>query len=320
MRKVISTILLVLLLASVAFGQANGKLQLHFIDVGQGDAAILISPSGKTVMFDNGPGGKRCDKTIAYLKRLHISEINYNVVSHYHADHIECTKKLLKTFPLTLFALDRGCSYLKPFFDEYEKTVRPKRLQVSLKDSVVTLDDEENDTPPVLIEFVALNGATVDTECSDGSGQEENNYSLVAVIKFGSFRAVMGGDLSGIDKGVYRNIESPLSKKMEAVDVYKVHHHGSDTSSNQNWLDAIKPKVAIISVGDGNTHQHPVAGCLKRLHDAGVKTYWTGQGNGAKPQEHDVIGGNIRIEVEPNADEFQVICNGTECKYPVGPR
>jgi beta-lactamase superfamily II metal-dependent hydrolase len=318
MRKVVSAVILILLFASIALGQTNGKLQLHFIDVGQGDAAILISPLGKIVMFDNGPQGKNCDKALLYLKQLKVSEINYHVASHYHGDHIGCTSKLLNKFPLTLFALDRGCSYTSGLFDKYEKAVRSKRMQVSFDDSTVTLD-EDSDTP-VFITFVALNCATVTSECHDGSGEEENNYSLVAVIQFGSFRAVMGGDLSGLDKGQYRDIESLVADKMESVDVYKVHHHGSDYSSNSAWLKKIKPKVGIISVGDGNNHGHPVAGCLKRLHDAGVKTYWTGKGNGAKPQEHDVIGGNIRIEVQPNADEFQVICNGTECKYPVGPR
>ncbi len=69
MRKIFSALLLALLGTSVAFGQAYGNLQLHFIYVGQGDAALLISPLGETVLFDNGVEG-RCDKTIRYLKKF----------------------------------------------------------------------------------------------------------------------------------------------------------------------------------------------------------------------------------------------------------
>jgi len=68
-----------------------------------------------------------------------------------------------------------------------------------------------------------------------------------------------------------------------------------------------------------NDYGHPTAKTLKRLHDAGIKTYWTGEGSGTKPdQEHDVVGGNIRVEVEPKAEEFKVISNWTRVDtYPV---
>ena len=69
MKKILSTLIFLLFVVSSAFGQANGKLQIHFIDVGQGDGATLISPKGETVMFDNGIVG-HCDLPISYLQQI----------------------------------------------------------------------------------------------------------------------------------------------------------------------------------------------------------------------------------------------------------
>ena len=73
--------------ADVAFGQANGKLQIHYIDVGQGDGAVLISPLGQVVLFDNGVLNQ-CQKPVAFLQALGITKIDYHIASHYHSDHI----------------------------------------------------------------------------------------------------------------------------------------------------------------------------------------------------------------------------------------
>src|SRR5689334_12546978 len=86
------------------FGQAaNGKLQIHHIDMGQGDAALLISPGGETVMFDAGEDiaqRKQCNVIVDYLDQAGIREIDYLFVSHYHSDHIGCIPAVLSRFPL----------------------------------------------------------------------------------------------------------------------------------------------------------------------------------------------------------------------------
>jgi hypothetical protein len=136
--------------------------------------------------------------------------------------------------------------------------------------------------------------------------------SLVAVIGFGKFDAVMGGDLSGFDTGEYEDIESSVADKVGQVEVYKVHHHCSRYSTNDKWLSVVKPKVGIISASGkiGFNHGHPTKECLDRLHNAGVKTYWTEEGGGAKPKpEWDVVAGNIVVEAEPIGNEFKVTYN-----------
>ena len=96
-----------LCLPTVAFAQANGALQIHYMDVGQGDGAVLISPLGQVVLFDNGVLNQ-CAKPVGYLQALGVTKIDYHVASHYHSDHIGCTGQVLSAFPLQQFAYDRG--------------------------------------------------------------------------------------------------------------------------------------------------------------------------------------------------------------------
>ncbi|MEW6664130.1 MAG: MBL fold metallo-hydrolase [Thermodesulfobacteriota bacterium] len=300
MKKALLIFALVLFIASSALAQGNGKLQIHFIDVGQGDAAILISPNGETVLFDNGVA-RFCDMPVSYLQQLGVTKIDYHVASHYHDDHIGCASEVFTAFPLNIAAFDRGYTYPSQVFERYKGAVGTKRKQASVP-SKISLDSGDT---PVDIEFVAVNGAGVDTS-------NENDLSLVAVIRFGKFDAVMGGDLSGFDTENYRDIESLVAAKVGQAEVYKVHHHCSRYSTNDTWLSVVKPKVGIISASGtiGRNHSHPTQDCLERLHKAGVKTYWTEPGGGAAPEPGwDVVGGNIIVEAEPNSETFKVICN-----------
>src|SRR2546425_6987940 len=106
MRRFLCLLAVVLSWQSIAYAQANGKLQIHFMDVGQGDGAVLISPRGEVVLFDDGVLNN-CDKPISYLQQLGITRIDYHITSHYHADHIGCTAEVLQEFPLQKDAIDR---------------------------------------------------------------------------------------------------------------------------------------------------------------------------------------------------------------------
>jgi len=284
------------LLAVSAFGQANGKLQLHFIDVGQGMGAILISPQGQTVLFDDG-NSKDCDKPLSYLQQLGVTKIDYHVTSHYHSDHIGCARQVFAEFPLQQTAYDRGQSYNSSTFQQYVQAVGAHRKTATVGSTVVL---DQASASPVTITFVALNGNGVTTT-------NENDLSLVSLVSFEDFRAELGGDLSGENTGTYADIETSVAPKVGRVDVYDVHHHGSRYSSNPAWLATLHPRIGIVSSGDGNDYNHPTAECLERLHDADVHTYWTETGNGVKPDpEYDTVGGNIIITVTPGSHAFTV--------------
>lgn len=296
----------------MAFGQANGHLQIHFMDVGQGDGAVLISPGGQVVLFDAGKDMKRkdCTKPVSYLDQLNIKKIDYLFVSHYHYDHIGCIPDVLEQFPLQNTAYDRGNSYPGGTYTAYVAAVKPHRMTADTQTTVV-LDKDSGHA--VTIRVMALNGNGVKTT-------NENDLSLTAVVSYDSFKVEIGGDLSGFNTSEYADIETGVAPKIGHINVYKVHHHCSAYSTNEEWLKDTSPTIGIISTGDGNDYGHPTADCLGRLHQAGIKTYWTERGNGAAPEaEFDEVAGNIVVDVAPGAATYSV-SSGTQqlATYPIG--
>ena len=309
MRQRISALFLCLgLLAAIASAQANGKLQIHHIDVGQGDGVVLISPGGQIVVFDAGEDMKKrdCTRPVSYLDQLGVKHIDYLYVSHYHFDHIGCIPAVLGQFPLLNDAFDRGNSYPGATYANYVSAVAGHRKPSAVGD---TIKLDKNSPNPVAITVVAVDG-----QSSHGTVQtsNENDLSLSVVVSFGSFREEIGGDLSGDNTQMYQDVETPVAPDIGKINVYKVHHHCSSHSTNDTWLADTQPAVGIISAGDGNDYGHPTADCLERLHTHSVKAYWTETGNGAPPEPGlDTVGGNIVVEVAPGASTFTVTYGGT---------
>ena len=282
--------------AITSFGQANGKLQIHYIDVSQGDGALLISPNGQTVMFDSG--AKVAPHLVsAYLQQLGVTHIDFLITSHYHADHCGAVAELVAEVGLPGVAYDRGQpTNTVGTFSYYDGVMHSVRKTVMPGTSLIL---DQGSANPVKIDFVADNGNGVATH-------DENDQSVDCVVHFGDFDAEFGGDLSGFEHMTYHDIETSVAPKVGQVEVYKVHHHGSAHSTNTTWLSTIKPKIGIISCGK-NDYGHPTAETLTTLHDAGVVTYWTEVGQGVQPvQGQDYIGGNIVVQVPVGGSDFTV--------------
>jgi beta-lactamase superfamily II metal-dependent hydrolase len=305
----------ILAFVGVAHGQANGKLQIHHMDVGQGDGAVLISPKGEVVLLDAGEDLKKrdCTKPVSYLDQLGIDHIDVLYVSHYHFDHIGCIPAVLEQFHLKGDAYDRGESYPGKTYINYVKAVGAHRKTGAIGDSI-TLD--KNSPNPVVITIVAVDGKS---RVGEVQTSNENDLSLAVVVSFGSFKEEIGGDLSGDNTQMYQDVETPVAPDVGKIDVYKVHHHCSSHSTNDAWMNATQPTVGVISTGDGNDYGHPTADCLERLHKHNVKAYWTETGNGGEPEPGiDVVGGNIVIEVASSASSFTVTSGGSHVDtYPI---
>jgi beta-lactamase superfamily II metal-dependent hydrolase len=318
LRSFFRVLALSLASASTEAQVANGSLQIHHMDIGQGDAAVLISPKGTVVLFDSGRDmahQKDCSSEIGYLDQLGVKQIDYLFVSHYHYDHIDCIPEVLQHFPLKGPSIDRGTDQSVPTtvtYRNYKKAVAGHE-QTGTVDEIITLDA---DTNPVTLKVVSLSGhysggGTVDTV-------DENDLSLSVVVSFGGFREEIGGDLSGEQTSMYQDVETPVVKDVGGIDVYKVHHHCSSHSSNAAWMKATQPTIAVISTGNDNTYFHPDPTCLERLHDAGVtEVLWTEEGAGGKPGAGDVIAGDVTIEVPPNATKYSVSYGGTTESFNV---
>ena len=303
-RSLHSAVALVSLLAfaSSAAAQANGNLQLHFMDVGQGDGALLVTPGGETVLFDSG-AINQCARPLAYLQRLGVRQIDYHIASHYHADHIGCAAEIFATFPLTRVAYDRGGSYTTQTYSRYVAAVGARR-QIAPVGSSLALEGG------VVLDFIAANGAGV------AGADDENDLSVVVRVRYGGFEAVVGGDLSGVSDGGYRDIETAVASRVGQVEVYKVNHHASRYSSNAQWLSMLRPKIGIVSVGASNSFGHPTAEAIGRLHQAGVRTYWTSAGRGVPPDTAwDFVGGDTVVDVPPGGQAFSVRAAGQTHSY-----
>ena len=272
--RILISSLMISLATTCALAQvANGKLQIRHIDMGQGDAAVLISPKGEVVLFDAGKdiaNRKNCNVETDYLDQLGVKQIDYIFVSHYHTDHIGCIPAVLKQFLLKGFSYDRGQEYNTTFYTNYVNAVTPQHRKTASLGQTITLDDGAD---TVTLKIVSINGTY---EGGQVATDNENDLSLSVLVSFGAFREEIGGDLSGENTSDYQDIETGVAPSVGPLDVYKVHHHCSAYSTNGAWLKATEPTVAIISTGDGNVYRHPAESCLERLHDSDIqKVYWT---------------------------------------------
>ena len=270
-------------------------LEIHYLDVGQGDAAVLIAPNGESVMFDDGPSN--CNQIVAYLRQQGLTKLDYHVTSHYHSDHIGCAAPVFAVLPPTI-ALDRGGSYSSATFSSYV-TAAGRARQTAVPGSTITLD--ESSGTPVTVQIV-----TMDSGVSD-----ENDRSIVAVVRYAGFDAEFGGDLTD-------SVEAGVASRVGRVEAYKVHHHGSRYSSSSAWLVNTSPRIGVISVGNGNSYGHPTRECLDRLHAFGVKTFWTETGAGVAPDSRwDVVSRTTVVEMFAGSGTFSVRWSGGADTYPL---
>lgn len=289
---------------------ADGNLQIHHIDMGQGDSAVMITPSGTVVMFDIGRDiakKKDCNAEIDYLDQLGVKHIDYLFVSHYHFDHIDCVPEVLQRFPLQGPSYDRGVGQAEPTTATYRNylTAAGSHRRAAKPGDRLSLDAGAS---TVTLTVLSASGSYIDGGAvKQVKTTDENDLSLSILVSFGGFREEIGGDLSGEETSMYQDVESYVAKTVGSIDVYKVHHHCSSHSSNPTWLQTTSPTVAIISTGDGNTYRHPAEDCLARLHEADIdRVFWTEKGAGGNPSVNDVIGGDIRIEVPVDAKQYTV--------------
>lgn len=299
------------LTASAALAAGNGKLQVHHMKIGQGDGTLLISPNGQTALFDDGVY-TNCTYIKSYLQGLGITSVDYHFLSHYHADHLGCLDDLAAVGITVLTAgYDRGYSYSSATYTSYTTTLGAKRATIA-KGQAITLD--AGSANPVTITCVDLNGAGVYSV----SGSDENAKSAVYKVSYGAFDEIVGGDLTGSSANG-NDVETTIGPEVGDVEVYKVHHHGSAYSSNDNWLNAISAEVGIIMCGDGNTYGHPTAAALTRMHNHSIHTYWTETGAGATPDANwdKVANSTVLVEVDLAANHYTVTAGASTDTYTI---
>lgn len=236
---------------------AAAQLKVVMIDVGQGDAIAVVTPSGCAALFDGSETGSGA-AIKSTLASLGVTQLDFAVASHYHEDHIGGLDEVEQTpggVPIGV-VYDRGSTYSSVAYTQYATQFSGRRRTAVVGQNVPLCEAN--------LKVVAVNANGLSTT-------NENARSVVMKLTYGSFDALLGGDLQSSPT----NVEGAIASSVGEVEVYKVHHHGSSTSSSATLMSAMQPVVSLISVGINNTYGHPTAAALTRIQAVGSAIWQT---------------------------------------------
>ena len=250
----------------------NDLLKVHYLDVGQGDSIFIELPNNETILIDAAES-YQSEKIINYLKNLNYQKIDYVIGTHPHTDHIGGLKDIINTFEIRKIYMPKVVSTTKTY-ENLLMTIKEKNLKINTAKAGTSIID----TDTLKINILAPNNSTY---------TELNNYSVVTKITYGTTKFLFMGDAEKLS-------ENEIKENVSA-DVIKIGHHGSNTSSNIDFIKKVNAKYGIISVGLNNKYNLPKEETIKNWENSGTKIYLTSI-NGTIRASSD--GTNIKIESE----------------------
>ena len=262
MKKIFAALFAFLFLCAPFSGTA--ELEVHFLNVGQGDCTIVLC-DGEAMVIDGGPPGTS-DYVYSYIRNtLELAEVQTVVSTHPHLDHVGGLPAVLNAAPAE--------TILTPVLDWDSKAFRRMMEYADLSGAQVEVPSEG--------EYFPLGGATVTvlhcwpeamslTEPDGKRYSRTNDTSIVVRIDYGDTSFIVTGDAE--DYSEYMMIDSGMDLK---ADVLRVGHHGSRYSTTGEFLRAVQPAYAVISVARDNSYGHPHPETLERLEKAGARVLRT---------------------------------------------
>ncbi|BER92722.1 MBL fold metallo-hydrolase [Atrimonas thermophila] len=236
-----------LLCSASAFAET---LRVYFLDVGQGDASLIVTSTGEVVLIDSGPS----EGTILnHLSSLGVTHIDLVIVSHPHADHITGMDKVIDIYKPRAY-MDPGVLHTTRTYERVLQAVKRNNIKY------YQATGRRIKLGPMLL-----------TVLPPGHFGDLNNDSAVVRLDFLEFSCLFTGDIE-------REREEELirvAKDKLDVDILKIPHHGSSTGTTIAFLKATTPEVAVISCGRGNKYGHPHAETLQALQSMGIAVYRT---------------------------------------------
>ena len=236
-----------------------GFLKVKFLDVGQGDAEFIETPDKKQVLIDGGPDLSVLEK-LGRAMPFYDRYIDLIILTHPEADHLNGLIEIVKRYDIGAIIMT-GVFRNTDQYKEFLNIIKNKKISVYLAKSGGEIDFGNNIKMDILYPFDNLKGKVI---------SDSNNTSIVAKLIYGNFETLFTGD---IEKGVENKlIKSGLNLKS---DILKIAHHGSKTSSGEEFLKAVNALMAVIEVGKDNRYGHPHQEVLERLKN--LQIFQTGR-------------------------------------------
>ena len=248
-------ILIASLFTSITPSEAAATVKVHFINVGQGDAA-LIQTGNENILIDGGGKGKG-DEVFAYLKKQKVKTLNAVVSTHPDADHIGGLSYIIDNMKVKKVYAPK-ISHTTQAYKNFLTSVKKKKLKIMTAKTGVEIYTKASD---ISLKFIA--------PVKSYAKSDLNNWSGVLLLKHGNKKFLFTGDAE-------EEAESDMLAKglIPNVDVLKVAHHGAKEATTKAFLNKAKPKYAVISVGK-NSYGHPTSPVLSRLKAVKAKVYRT---------------------------------------------
>ena len=276
---------------------SGGELTIRILDVGpiNGDSILISSPAGKTVLIDAGDTTKG-KAVVEALKRNNIQQLDYFIATHPHPDHIGGATEVFKAVKV-LNVIDNGqppsappqatpapkqkqpvakpqpakgrspkSTSLTQFYDDYKAAVSSSGARYETAKPGTKLDLGGG----ALLTVLAPSEPFFTKDKMSTGGNDANANSIVARLDYGSFSMLLAGDAE--EQTEHRLLTKELDLQTR---VLKVSHHGSKYATSKDFLERVKPEVAIVSCGAWNRYGHPSQAVLDRLKAANVKLYRT---------------------------------------------
>lgn len=260
--KTLLTIVLIAIIVAINLKEDSmgdfegGNLEVHFIDVGQGDS-ILIKSNNEAMLIDGGTRGSR-KLVLEYLEEQKVDKLKYLVASHPHEDHIGGLAHIIENKEIGQVIMPKATTNTRTF-ENLLDTIESKGLKIKAARSG---DSYELDGS--LLTILGPNNEKY---------SNLNNYSVVLKLEFGEKSFLFTGDAEALAE---KEMIEAHGSRLRA-DLLKLGHHGSNTSSTEDFLDTVRPEYGIISAGQNNRYDHPDKEILDRLKTRGIKIYRTDQ-------------------------------------------
>lgn len=226
------------------------KLNILFLDVGQADCELIVY-KGKTLLIDAG-NSKDGEKIVNGLKALNINKLDVVIGTHVHEDHIGGMSYIIENFDVSKFYLPYNEKTTTSYYIKLLKALQNKNMVIT----------EANIGDKFFLEDLACEIMSVDNQ----EPEDANLSTIVLEVTYKNEKFLFMGDAEEINE---------KARTWNDVDVLKVGHHGSNSSSSERFLRQVLPEIAIIPVGKENSYELPKDRIIKRIEKLGTKIYRT---------------------------------------------